>query len=92
MAAARSEVGSSDQKLEYLDTLRGLAALGAVLAHLILTFWPGVFFRSGPAWEQSPGWFQVIFRFPLKFFVNGQLLSGEQPIEEFDKAIQPLLK
>jgi protein-disulfide isomerase len=26
------------------------------------------------------------------FFVNGQLLSGEQPIEEFDKAIQPLLK
>jgi protein-disulfide isomerase len=26
------------------------------------------------------------------FFVNGHLLSGEQPIEEFDKAIEPLLK
>jgi protein-disulfide isomerase len=26
------------------------------------------------------------------FFVNGQMLSGEQPIEEFDKTIQPLLK
>jgi protein-disulfide isomerase len=26
------------------------------------------------------------------FFINGQLLSGEQPIEEFDKAIAPLLK
>jgi protein-disulfide isomerase len=26
------------------------------------------------------------------FFVNGQLLSGEMPIAEFDKAIAPLLK
>jgi protein-disulfide isomerase len=26
------------------------------------------------------------------FFINGQMLNGEQPIEEFDKTIQPLLK
>jgi protein-disulfide isomerase len=26
------------------------------------------------------------------FFVNGQILTGEPPIEEFDKVIQPLLK
>jgi peptidoglycan/LPS O-acetylase OafA/YrhL len=61
-------------KMECLDSVRGLAALGVVLAHLMLTFWPGLYFRSGPAWDQAPVWVQVIYRFPGKFLVNGHLI------------------
>jgi peptidoglycan/LPS O-acetylase OafA/YrhL len=60
--------------LECFDSLRGLAALAVVIAHLILALWPGVYFRTGPAWDQCPTWLQIIYIFPGKYLVNGHLI------------------
>jgi peptidoglycan/LPS O-acetylase OafA/YrhL len=61
-------------KLECYDSLRGLAALGVVCAHLIIAFWPGVYFRSGPAWERAPTWLRLLYSFHGKYLVNGCLI------------------
>jgi len=54
-------------KLESLEAIRGLACLGVLVGHLILTFWPALYYRTGEEWHQFPVWAQTLARFPGKF-------------------------
>jgi peptidoglycan/LPS O-acetylase OafA/YrhL len=54
-------------KMESLEAIRGLACLGAIVGHLILTFWPALYYRTGAEWHQFPAWAQTLARFPGKF-------------------------
>jgi peptidoglycan/LPS O-acetylase OafA/YrhL len=65
-------------KMECFEAIRGLAALAVVIGHLILTFCPALYFRTGPRWDEIPRWLQFIARFPGKFLWNGEL-----PVEIF---------
>jgi peptidoglycan/LPS O-acetylase OafA/YrhL len=61
-------------KLECYDSLRGLAALSVAVGHFVLGFWPGFYFRAGPAWDRAPGWMRAIYTFPGRHFLNGSLM------------------
>jgi peptidoglycan/LPS O-acetylase OafA/YrhL len=75
MQIYRGEVSQPGaDKLVCFDAVRGLAALEAVVAHTMLAYWPGLYFRSGPAWEQCPVWAQWFYRFPGKYVVNGLVI------------------
>jgi peptidoglycan/LPS O-acetylase OafA/YrhL len=71
MRADRGDLSAGDKIVCY-DAIRGLAALLVVFAHTMLVFWPGVYFRTGPAWDRCPVWLQWPYRFPGKFLVNGK--------------------
>jgi peptidoglycan/LPS O-acetylase OafA/YrhL len=60
-------------KMECFETLRGLAAFAVLVGHVVLGFWPGAYFRSGPLFQPMPFWVQGLARFPGKYFWNGEL-------------------
>jgi len=59
--------------MECFEAIRGLAALAVVVGHIVLGFWPGLYFRSGPLWPGFPTWVQALARFPGKYFWNGEM-------------------
>lgn len=70
MAVARAE---SPDKIDAFDSLRGIAALVVVLVHVLLTFWPGFYYRTGPAWDDAPEWLRLVNRGTIKFLLNGDV-------------------
>jgi peptidoglycan/LPS O-acetylase OafA/YrhL len=59
-------------KLECFESIRGLAAFAVVVAHLLCGFWPAMYSRNGPWWQDVPGWLQLLARFPGKYLWNGE--------------------
>src|SRR5262245_49449091 len=64
--------GTRAAKMECFESIRGLAALAVFVGHMILGFWPVLYFRNGPRWEEIPAGLQVVARFG-KFLWNGEL-------------------
>jgi peptidoglycan/LPS O-acetylase OafA/YrhL len=60
-------------KLGCFEAIRGLAALAVVVGHFILGFWPGLYFRKGLGWDQSPSVVHALVRFPGKFLWDGHM-------------------
>jgi peptidoglycan/LPS O-acetylase OafA/YrhL len=61
-------------KLECYDSVRGLAALSVAVGHFVLGFWPGLYFRAGPAWDRAPGGVRAFYTFPGRHLLNGSLM------------------
>jgi peptidoglycan/LPS O-acetylase OafA/YrhL len=69
---ARPAAGSAaSAKWECFEAIRGLASLAVLVAHVILTFWPALYWRNGSQWADIPFWLQTLARFPGRFLWDG---------------------
>lgn len=66
-----ASIPARQKKMECLETLRGLAALSVLVGHVVMAFWPGLLFRTGPVWDAAPLWLRTVIRFPIKFILDG---------------------
>lgn len=58
-------------KMECLEGIRGFASFAVLVGHIMLTFWPGIYFRSGPLWQPIPRAIKAVAQFPGKFLWDG---------------------
>jgi peptidoglycan/LPS O-acetylase OafA/YrhL len=70
---AQNATGQITQKMVCFEAIRGLAALAVVAGHYVLGFWPGLAFREGLGWDDSPSWLHLFVRFPGKYLWDGHM-------------------
>jgi peptidoglycan/LPS O-acetylase OafA/YrhL len=68
MAAPFKSPMPSSGRLGYLESIRGIAALGVVFAHLYLTFYH---YQPSNGDHAAPRWLEAIVRSPAGVFING---------------------
>jgi peptidoglycan/LPS O-acetylase OafA/YrhL len=74
MHVLRGELGRPGaDKLVCFEAIRGLASLAVLVGHVLLGFWPGLYFRQGLGWDEFPAWLQVLARFPGRFLWDGPM-------------------
>jgi peptidoglycan/LPS O-acetylase OafA/YrhL len=60
-------------KMVCFEAVRGLASFSVLVSHVVLGFWPGLYFRQGLGWSEFPVVVQVLARFPGRFLWDGQV-------------------
>src|ERR1700737_383359 len=78
------------QRLAYLESIRGLAAVQVVLLHFLSAFWPDLVFESV---SRSPAWY--VHLSPLYFLYDGYsavyiffVLSGYVLTRSFERNLE----
>jgi peptidoglycan/LPS O-acetylase OafA/YrhL len=72
MTTDRRACPASD-KMVCFEAIRGLASFSVLVGHVILAFWPGLYFRQGIGWADFPVVVKAFARFPGRFLWDGQV-------------------